>query len=295
MFYQIEKYTNVKKVILYIVVVALAVFIMVGSFYLSSKYLLSKAKNIEKEQNIKETEQISKKIMPKHSVENIKKRIVPVWNINSQENIRSIYFSQEKNVYLTFDDGPSELTEKVLDILKEEQVVGTFFVVGSRVDLYPQIVKRAYNEGHFIANHGYTHIYSQIYANPQNVLNEYIQCEQAIKNAINVQEYNSYLFRFPGGSSGGRYANIKKQAKDILAQNNITSTNWNCLTGDAEGSNTPEAIINRFNQTRANQGGLIVLMHDAVDKQLTVDTLKQLIQILKSENYQFKNFYDIFK
>ena len=302
MFYQIEKYTNVKKVILYIVVVAISVLIIVGSFILSSKYLLSKTKDIEKEQKDKiniqtNTQKIysyNKKIIPEHNVEQIKSYILPNWNQSAQAQIRSIYSSDEKNVYLTFDDGPSELTEKVLDILKEEQVTGTFFVVGSRVDLYPHIVKRAYNEGHYIANHGYTHIYSQIYANSQNVLNEYIQCEQAIKNSINVQEYNSYLFRFPGGSSGGRYERIKNEAKNVLTQNNITFTNWNCLTGDAEGSKTPEQIINRFYETKGNQSSLIVLMHDAFDKQLTVDTLKELIQALKNENYQFKNFYEIF-
>lgn len=301
MFYQMEKYTNVKYTIIYVLVIVVGACIIVGSFFFSSKYLISKTQEIEKEklnivENDKEVINVgARKIISEHNVEIIKQKILPAWNPNAQESIKAIYSTEEKVAYLTFDDGPSALTESVLNILKEEQVPSTFYVVGSRVDLNPNIVKRAYDEGHYIANHGYTHKYSEIYSMPQNVLNEYVQCEQSIKNAINNQEYNSYLFRFPGGSSGGRYENAKKEAKVLLTQNNITFTNWNCLTGDAEGSKTPEAIINRFNETRANTGGLIVLMHDAADKQLTVDTLKQIIQILKNENYKFKNFYEIFK
>lgn len=303
MLYQMEKYTNAKNTIIYILIIIFGVLIIVGSFLLSSKYLISKKRQIE-EEIIKQENQTNindnlyvgnHKIIPTHNIEKIKHYILPVWNPNAQENIKSIYYSEEKVAYLTFDDGPSNLTLSVLDILKEEQIPATFYVLGSRVDLNSEIVKRAYEEGHYIANHGYTHKYSQIYETPQNVLNEYVQCEQAIKNAINNQDYNSYLFRFPGGSSGGKYEKIKNEAKTLLTQNNITFTNWNCLTGDAEGANTAEVIINRFNQTRANQGSLIVLMHDSADKQLTIDTLKQIIQILKNENYVFKNFYEIFK
>ena len=302
MLYQMEKYTSIKNTIIYVLIIVIGAGIIVASFFLSSKYLIVKTMQIEKEQLIIEEETNkqsinlgNKRVISEHNAESIKKYILPSWNPNAQENIKSIYFLQEKVAYLTFDDGPSGLTETVLNILKEENVPATFYVVGSRVDLNPNIVKRAYDEGHYIANHGYTHVYSTIYGTPQNVLNEYIQCEQSIKNAINNQEYNSYLFRFPGGSSGGRYENVKREAKTLLTQNNITFTNWNCLTGDAAGSKTPEDIINTFNETRANQGGLIVLMHDAADKQLTVDTLRQVIQILKSENYKFQNFYEIFK
>ena len=296
MCYETEKYSKIKKILLFVVIITVSIFIVLGSFIISSK-IIANTKTKNKEEKIEENNIYigQHKIIPNHDIELIKKYMIPIWKDNAQSEIRGIYSSDEKQVFLTFDDGPSLLTPQILDILKEEQVPATFFVVGSRVDLYPDIVKREYDEGHYIANHGYTHKYSQIYASQQTILDEYVACEQSIKNAIKNQNYNSYFFRFPGGSSGGKYNEIKKLAKELLTQNNITFTNWNCLTGDAEGVNTTEGLIARFNETKAEQTSLIVLMHDASDKQLTVDTLRQIIQNLKNEGYGFKNFYDIFK
>ena len=66
--------------------------------------------------------------------------------------------------YLTFDDGPTPVvTPKILDILKEENIKATFFVLGKSVDAHPEIVKRTYEEGHYIANHGYSHNNSILY------------------------------------------------------------------------------------------------------------------------------------
>ena len=79
------------------------------------------------------------------------------------------YEKTEKTAYLTFDDGPSENTEAILKILKDNNVKATFFVLGTRVNAMPEMVKRAYQEGHYIANHGYSHNYDKIYANAQAV------------------------------------------------------------------------------------------------------------------------------
>ena len=134
------------------------------------------------------------------------------------------------------DDGPSKkVTIPILNLLKEQEIKATFFVLGSRVELYPETVKRAYEEGHYIANHGYSHKYSQIYESASSVLDEYNKTNQEVKNAIGNQEYNTNIFRFPGGSVGGKYQNIKEEAKQLLEQNNIATVDWNALTGDTEG------------------------------------------------------------
>ena len=211
-------------------------------------------------------------------------------------HIKNIYKSEEKQVYLTFDDGPSkEITGQVLDILKQEQVPATFFVLGARVELYPEVLQRAYNEGHYIANHGYSHIYSEIYQNKDTVFAEYIDCENSIKRALNNDNYSSFLFRFPGGSSGGYYKKVKSEARELLNSYGFAFTNWNCLTGDAEGKNTKEECIQEFIDTKGEQNSLIVLMHDSNDKPQTVEALPEIIKILKDEGYIFKNFYEIFK
>ena len=160
----------------------------------------------------------------------------------------------------------------------------------------PDIVKRIYQEGHYIASHGYSHIYEQIYASPEAVLNEYNQCNDAIKNAIGVPEYNSHLFRFPGGLTGGKYAEIKGQAKDLLEQNEVLHVDWNALTGDAETNDLSiEFELSRLQQTTENKNSVIILMHDSPNKAVTADALPQIISYLREQGYEFKNFYEIIK
>ncbi len=222
---------------------------------------------------------------------------LPVYNEDSIQLVKQAQTGHEKNIYLTFDDGPSpNITPQILDILDNYNVPATFFVLGSRVELYPELVRQEFEAGHYIANHGYSHTYSQIYSSVQSVVDEYNSTEEAIQNALGNSDYHSYLFRFPGGSSGGPYDSLKSEAKQLLTNNGIASTNWNCLTGDAEGgARTKEQLLNRLYQTADGWDSLVVLMHDANDKQTTADALPEIIEHYKNEGYTFKNYYDIFK
>ena len=102
-----------------------------------------------------------------------------------KEKFLSLSKSEQKIAYLTFDDGPTlKATPKILDILKEEDVVATFFVVGKHVKENPVLVKRAYDEGHFIANHGYNHNNSKLYKNDDSFINEIKNTDIEIGNAI---------------------------------------------------------------------------------------------------------------
>ena len=233
--------------------------------------------------------------LPEHDMNKIKTKFVPQFNENGYNLVRDIYFSEEKQVFLTFDDGPSkDVTPQILDILKENDVKATFFVLGARVDLYPETLKRAFDEGHYIANHGYSHKYSKIYESKDTVFQEYVECENSIRNALNLPEYNSYLFRFPGGSSGGAYSKIKAEARDHFRSYGIAFTNWNCLTGDAEGKETKEECIQEVINTKGDKNSIILLMHDSNEKTQTVEALPEVIKIFKDEGYTFKTFYEIF-
>lgn len=221
---------------------------------------------------------------------------IPIYTDESMLAVNNIYKSDTKRVFLTFDDGPSDtVTPLILNILKENNINATFFVLGSRVELYPDILKRAYNEGNFIANHGYSHSYKSIYAAPINVINEFTQCEECIKNAIEKPEYSSHLFRFPGGSVGGKYESIKKEAINLLNENQICHVDWNCLNKDAEGKFTNDQLINNVIETSTNKNSVVVLMHDAGTKISTAETLQSVIDYFKNNGYEFKTFYDIFK
>jgi len=213
-----------------------------------------------------------------------------------KNNLANIYDSQTKRVFLTFDDGPSKsVTIPILDILKQENVKATFFLLGSRVDLYPEIVKRQYDEGHYLASHGYSHIYSQIYSSPQSVLDEYNRCLASIKNAIGAPEFNPHLFRFPGGYKGGKYFTIKEQAAVLLEQNGILNIDWNALTADSAGAKTTEEFIAELEKEVPKYNSVVVLMHDAGTKQATAEALPTIIQYFRERGFEFKNFYSIIK
>lgn len=208
--------------------------------------------------------------------------------------INHIYNSDEKRAFLTFDDGPSSsVTPKILDTLKEENVKATFFVLGTMVKSNPEILKREAEEGHYIANHGYSHIYKNIYKNETAPLEEYKKTNKLIQDALENPNYESNVFRFPGGSVGGYYDKMKKKAKKVFTENNIAYLDWNALTYDADGASTKEEIMKNLKNTCGNQNSVVILMHDAPNKDLTAKTLPDVIHYLKEKGYTFYNLYDI--
>lgn len=232
----------------------------------------------------------------KEEEEKAKQAKIPKLTEEGKNNVDNIYKSDTKRAFLTFDDGPSEVTNQILDTLKQEKVKATFFVLGSNVKALPNVVKRIYDEGHYIANHGYSHVYSKIYVSPQTVLDEFNQCNDAVKEAIQVPEYNSHLFRFPGGLAGGKHATIKNEANELLKQNEVMHVDWNSLTGDAETNNLSiEFELQRLRETSEGKNSLVILMHDAQAKKTTADALPNIIAYLKEQGYKFESFYNIIK
>ena len=168
-------------------------------------------------------------------------------------------------------------------------------MLGSRVDLNPNIVKREYDEGHFLASHGYSHVYSQLYSSPQSVLDEYNRCITSIRNAIGEPEYNPHLSRFPGGYWGGKYAKVKEQTLPLLEQNGILHIDWNALTSDSAGAKTTEQFIAELEKTVPKHNSVVVLMHDAGNKTATAEALPTIIQYFRDRGFEFENFYSIIK
>lgn len=210
-------------------------------------------------------------------------------------NLLNIYKeSDEKVVYLTFDDGPSpNITPLILDLLKQENIQATFFLLGSNVERYPELVQREFQEGHFLANHGYSHKYAEIYKNNDTILNDYLQCEQAIRKALHNDNFVTKVYRFPGGSTGGKYHNIKTAGKEVLKENHIAYLDWNALTRDAEGTPTRESIMEDLKETVGEKNTVVLLMHDSSSKILTYDTLPEVIAFFRDNGYTFKTLYDV--
>ncbi len=292
--YSMKKYVD-KKRITFIVIAIIAIII---TLCMSIYYLVDTTKRVEKSKEFaKQIIEYQKKQQEEEKQKEIERQAkIPKLTEQGKENLKNIYHTDKKVAYLTFDDGPSNNTHQILDILKQNNIKATFFVLGSQVEVFPETTNRIYNEGHYIANHGYSHKYSSIYQSPEQVLNEFNQCNQIVAKTINVPEYNSHLFRFPGGSVGGKYAELKKQAITLLEQNDILHIDWNSLTGDSEKVNpTEEYLMDNLQKTTEGKNSLVILMHDAQAKKITAETLPKVIEYLQQQGYSFESFYDIIK
>lgn len=292
---EVKQKLSKKKIFFYILIV-FVIILSICSAIILAKYQYEKQKT---EQMLKEQAKLEEE--RKIEEERLKQELKRAKNENpfseeQMQSIENIYtpLENEKRVFLTFDDGPTQaVTPYILDLLKQENIKATFFVLGNRVKANPELIKREFEEGHYIANHGFTHKYSQIYQNAQTVLDEYNYTEGCIQEALNNPNYHSKVFRFPGGSKGGYYATIKEQAKQTLRENGIVSLDWNCLSKDAEGAKTKEELLQNVIDTIGQKQSVVILMHDASDKILTHETLPDIIQYLRDNGYQFKTLYDI--
>lgn len=291
-----RRYKNVKRILIFTLLLIIIIYVcLIINKYSENKKRAKIYQSYEKVYERLNTDNVAQ-VEQENAPEQETKKVI-IEKEKWVSDVENIYKVEEKRVFLTFDDGPSKkVTLPILDLLQQENIKATFFVLGSRVELNPDIVKREYEEGHYIANHGYSHTYSKIYSSVDTVFEEYYKTEEVIKNAIGDSEYTSLLFRFPGGSTGGKYKGIKEEAKCRLKENSIAYVDWNALTGDAEGGKkSVEQLVSRFYETIGNKNSIVILMHDAGDKKTTYEALPQIIQTLRDNGYEFKNFYDLIK
>ena len=205
----------------------------------------------------------------------------------TQGDLDNVYkYSEDKVAYLTFDDGPiPSLTSAVLDILAQEEVKATFFIIGTNSERYPDMIKREYEEGHSIGNHTHSHVFKNIYESTENYTNELIQAEDILQSILG-EDKEFKLTRFPGGSFGSDLAPFR----EAINKAGFLYIDWNSLNGDAETSKIVPAdrLVQRFKETANGQSSLVVLMHDAPNKQTTIEALPEIIKFLKAENYRFE-------
>ena len=210
---------------------------------------------------------------------------------NLQSKLSSIYKNEEKVAYLTFDDGPTKIaTPKILEILRKYEVHASFFVIGYRVNEFPNIVKQAYEEGHFIANHGYSHKNSILYRSKEDFFNEIKQTDNAIANAIGCDYYCSHIFRFPNGSTSNPNNEMKKYCKNYLSDFGYAYVDWNALNNDSIKKYSSSQLLSNLKKSCKNKQSLIILMHDTSDVSKSYEALEDSILYLKSERIYFSHF-----
>ena len=182
-------------------------------------------------------------------------------------------------VYLTFDDGPSENTNEILDILDDYGVKATFFVVGKPEEEYKGIYQRIVNEGHTIGMHSYSHKYSEIYSSLDAFKNDFEQIQNLIYDTTGVE---SVYYRFPGGSSN-KVSNIDmSQYIQYVNDQGVKYFDWNVSSGDATSlAYTPDDLVENVMNDVVKYKTSVVLMHDTEAKDATVQALPKLIEELQ--------------
>lgn len=188
-----------------------------------------------------------------------------------------------KRAYLTFDDGPTAQTGEILDILKENNVKATFFVVGkdeSYYDMYRRIVE----EGHTLALHSYTHDYNTIYASKDNFVNDIEELRNLLYDVTGV---TCNYYRFPGGSSNTVTKVSTDELIEYLDEEGIVYFDWNALNNDAVmDGQSPEQLVSNILKDALTHDDTIILMHDLECRHETVESLQMLIDRLREEGYE---------
>ncbi|PID89637.1 MAG: polysaccharide deacetylase family protein [Bacteroidia bacterium] len=176
--------------------------------------------------------------------------------------------TKEKNIYLSFDDGPiPRVTEKVLDILQEYDAKATFFCVGENVYKYPQIYKKVVNAKHAVGNHTYNHLKGW-QTNTQDYINN---VERA--NAL----INTKLFRPPYGKITSRQANILKKTYKIVM--------WSVVSRDFDPHISQEQCYK--NVIENTSSGSIVVFHDSLKTEKKVlHVLPRVLKYFSEKGYQ---------
>ncbi|MDO9536310.1 MAG: polysaccharide deacetylase family protein [Bacillota bacterium] len=194
---------------------------------------------------------------------------------------RQLWPPPKRIAYLTFDDGPGEkVTPQILDILRDENIKATFFVVGERVQRYQEILLRIYEEGHAIGNHTYSHQPAVLFSGVGPFMEEIRNAEETIFGVIGERPK---IFRMPYGTSFPQWPAYK----GMLERNGFRHISWNVNSFDASRKNvSAEQILDEVMKQVPGKNEVIILFHD-LGSQTIVDALPDIIRFLQWQGYHF--------
>lgn len=193
----------------------------------------------------------------------------------------------QNTVYLTFDDGPSVNTRKILDALDEAQVKATFFTTAGELsaDNVAELLREIRDRGHTIGIHSYSHEYLKIYESIDAYLTDFNRMYEFIYEATGLQ---TEIFRFPGGSINSYDSSMYQPLIGEMLRRGFVFYDWNVTGGDTlKGANATSVV----QTVRADMNGKsrgIVLLHDSNEKGFVAEALPEVIATLKEMGYAFE-------
>ena len=191
----------------------------------------------------------------------------------------------QKVCYLTFDDGPSYNTEKVLDVLKKYDVKATFFIIGSEIEEEDaEILSRIQKEGHVVGLHSNVHDFDKIYVDVETCVEDYKAEQKMLSDKYGI---GTVLFRFPGGSAC-TYMNGQRDAYiDAMRETGFLCFDWHVSGEDSVGNPTVYSIQKNVTDKVFEYEHPIILLHDSGIADVTVDALPGIIESIRAEGYSF--------
>lgn len=188
-------------------------------------------------------------------------------------------------IYLTFDDGPSKNTPKVLKVLADHDVKATFFVIGQTDETGRQRMRDIVDQGHTLGMHSYCHEYGAVYQSVEAFLDDMYQIFTQIKEATGT---TPTMFRFPGGSINSYNAGIYQELIAEMTRRGFVACDWNMSGEDAvNGTHTPSQIVQNVMKSLGWVKSGFVLLHDGDYAATTADALGTLIEELQDEGFRF--------
>lgn len=201
-----------------------------------------------------------------------------IYDADSAQNDKADV-QEGRKIYLTFDDGPSSHTNAILDILKQYDVKATFFVVGKTDEESIAAYQRIVKEGHTLGMHSYSHEYETIYQSVEAYAEDLSKLQEFLYDTTGV--WSRYT-RFPGGSSNGVSQVGMSELIDYLGNQGIQYYDWNISSGDAASEQLDaQTIVDNVMKDVEKHNTAIILMHDAVGKETTVEALPIIIERLQ--------------
>lgn len=191
----------------------------------------------------------------------------------------------EKVVFLTFDDGPSRNTVKILDTLAEYEAPATFFVIGENLtEEGIEIAKRAKAEGHMLGMHTETHRYDRIYHSVDSFLEDY---DRLASRFVEVFGECPGIYRFPGGSYSSYINPIRQSLKEEMDRRGFLGYDWTASGEDSVGNPTAASIKKNVFDMLEKDDAPIILLHDSPCSNLTAEVLPEILSVLKERGYTF--------
>jgi peptidoglycan/xylan/chitin deacetylase (PgdA/CDA1 family) len=194
--------------------------------------------------------------------------------------------SSGKTAYLTFDDGPSRNSEKILNILKKKQVKATFFLIGSEITKEREkIVKKEIKQGNAVGVHTFCHDQNEIYRDRESFFADYNKASERIRELTGTAPK---LHRFPWGSNNGYVSSYVDELHEKLASMGVRSFDWNVSGEDSVGGTvTSETIFQNVKKDLSRFQEPIILLHDSAAMDNTAAVLERIIDYIRSEGYGF--------